>query len=178
MSRYFGKIRQLGFVVRNIDESLERFNRLGIGPFFRMDHLKLDYLRVNGQDADLDLSLAIAYSGDVQYELVEQHNAVPSPYKEFLDSNGEGLHHFCTWSDDLDADLARWTADGHRVVIDGQIGGARFVYMDSEMFPGAYVEVAEITAPHWLAIMKKMEDAAAGWDGTNPVRPFSDLMEE
>lgn len=33
MSTYFGKIRSLGFVVRNLDETLARFTRLGIGPF-------------------------------------------------------------------------------------------------------------------------------------------------
>jgi hypothetical protein len=79
-----------------------------------MDHLQPDYLRVHEKDADLDLSLAIAYSGDLQYELVQQHNATPSPYKDFLDSRGEGLHHLCTWSENFDADLARWTANGHR----------------------------------------------------------------
>lgn len=176
MSRVFGKVRQLGFVVHDIEASLARFERLGIGPFYRLDHVELDYFRVNGKDMDIDLSLALGYSGGVQFELIQQHNPEPSPYKDFLDTRGEGIHHLCTWADDFEKDVARWQADGHKIVVDGMVGGGRFVYFDTEMYPGTYLEVGDLTL--WRGVMQRMEDEAAQWDGHDPVRSMADLVAE
>ena len=176
MSRIFGKVRQLGYVVNDLDASLARFERLGIGPFYRLDHAPLDYFRVNGKDMAIDLSIALGYSGGVQFELIQQHNPEGSPYKDFLDRNGEGLHHLCMWAEDFEADVARWQSEGHRIVIDGMIGGARFVYFDSEMSPGTFVEIGDLRI--WRAVMQRMENEAAHWDGRDPIRSMADLVTE
>jgi hypothetical protein len=174
MSKTFGIIRQIGHVVHSLDESLDRWGKLGIGPFYRYDHVPLEYFRVGGEETDIDLSVALGYSGGMQFELIQQHNPGPSPYKEHLDWHGEGVHHLCAWSYDYDVDMARWLAQGFKVALDGNIGGARFSYFRADFLPDAYVEVADIGS--WTGVMNKMRDEAEAWDGRDPVRSMADLV--
>lgn len=139
-----------------------------------MDHVTPDQMWVAGKD--IDLSLAITCVGDVQYELIEQHNTAPSTFRTFLDSHGEGLHHFCTWCEDIEANLSRWNADGHHVVMDGRNAGARFVFLESGVSPGTCVEVAEVNLPQWLTIMKicrsRRRKLGRQRSGASPWRPY------
>lgn len=138
MSRLFGAIRQIGYVVPNLDEAIEHWVRhAGIGPFFRIDHMPLTAFRVRGRELSVDLSVACANSGDMQIELIEQHNPEPSPYKDFLDRTGAGLQHLGVWSSDYDADIARLLGQGHQIAFDGEAAGAtRFTYFDFPFSPG------------------------------------------
>ena len=40
-----------------------------------------------------DFSVAVCYSGAMQFELMQQHCDTPSVYKERMDRFGEGYHH-------------------------------------------------------------------------------------
>lgn len=174
MSKTFGIVRQIGHVVHSLDDSLDRWVKLGVGPFYRFDHLPLESFRVGGKDMDLDLNIALGYSGGMQFELIQQNNPEPSPYKDHLDRYGESVHHICTWSYDYDADMARWRAQGFKVALDGTIGGARFSYFHADCSPYAYVEVADIGS--WAGVMNKMRDEAAAWDGRDAVRSMAELV--
>jgi len=174
MSKVFGRLRQIGYIVHDLDQAIERWLSIGIGPFFRTDHIELDSFKVGGVDMAIDLSLAFAYSGDVQIELIQQHNVEPSPYKDYLDTYGEGMHHVCFWSMDYAADFARWTEQGYKLALNGVLGGANFAYFDHPTLPGTYVEVADMVP--WVDVMEHMRLAAEKWDGSGPVRDFSDLV--
>ena len=44
MSRFFGKVCQNGYVVRDIEAVLKRWTEvLGVGPFFYCDRVKCDW---------------------------------------------------------------------------------------------------------------------------------------
>src|ERR1700730_9187278 len=73
MSRTFGRIRQIGHVVYNLDEALDRWGKLGIGPFYRYDHVPLDYFRVGGKEMKIDLSIALGYSGGMHGAIGFEH---------------------------------------------------------------------------------------------------------
>lgn len=171
MSRLFGPVRQLGYVVPSLDEAIDHWVRnAGIGPFFRIDHMPVSDFRLRGQEISVDLSVACANSGDLQIELIEQHNPEPSPYKDFLDRHGPGLQHFGVWSTDYDADLARLLKQGHPIAFDGVAGGAtRFTYFDSPFAPGTYMEVADYSGA-LPSLCAEIRDAAVGWDGRDSVR--------
>ena len=53
----------------------------------------------------MEMSVALANSGDLQIELIQQRNDAPSMYKEFLDSGREGLQHMSYWTRDYQAPL-------------------------------------------------------------------------
>ena len=94
MSRLFGPIRQNGYVVRDIEAAMKHWiDVLQVGPWFYIDRVQTDWFRHRGQDSTAELSIALANSGDLQIELIQQRNDAPSMYKEFLDSGREGLQH-------------------------------------------------------------------------------------
>ena len=106
MSRIFGAVCQNGYVVRDIRAAMDHWvNVMGVGPWYYIDRVKTDYFRHRGQDSAMEMSVALANSGDLQIELIQQRNDAPSMYKEFLDSGREGLQHMSYWTRDYQAPL-------------------------------------------------------------------------
>ena len=44
---------------------------MGVGPWFYIDRVKTDYFRHRGKDSGLEMSVALANSGDLQIELIQ-----------------------------------------------------------------------------------------------------------
>ena len=101
----YGPIRQLGYVVRDIQAAMQTWaEQLRIGPWFYNDRLPLDRYSFRGVDyGGFDMCYALANSGDMQIELIQQRCDTPSLYREFLDRHGEGLQHICVWPENYDA---------------------------------------------------------------------------
>jgi hypothetical protein len=91
MSIRFGKIAQIGYVVRDIDAAMDNWVRHGVGPWFYVDRVKTDFFRYRGADSDMQMSVALANSGDVRLELIQPRNDALSMYKDFLDAGREGM---------------------------------------------------------------------------------------
>jgi hypothetical protein len=177
MSRLFGNIRQNGYVVENLDEALQHWTDvLGIGPFYRIDEIPLDYFQHHGEQSDVRLAVALGYSGGLQFELIEQLNDVPSPYRDFATTHGYGLHHICCWSDHYEDDVAAAAAAGIGQVAHGRItGGPRFSYFDTATATGGtMMEMAEYTSA-LSDRSARMQKIAADWDGSDPVRSIASL---
>ena len=96
MSRLFGPVIQLGYVVPDIQIALKHWiDVIGVGPFFLFEHMHPPEAEYRGNPTDVDISAAFSYSGEQQIELIVQHNSAPSVYADFLASHPEGgLHHF------------------------------------------------------------------------------------
>jgi hypothetical protein len=172
MSRLFGPIRQNGYVVRDIRAAMDHWvNVMGVGPWYYVDRVKTDYFRHRGVDSPVEMSIALANSGDLQIELIQQRNDAPSLYKEFLDAGHEGLQHVAFWTTDYQGLYDRALADGYRVGHEGQINGetGRFSYFESTAHPGAMIELSDISGPKGQ-FFEHIRKAAAGWDGSRPIR--------
>jgi len=171
VSRIFGEIRQNGYVVKDIAKAMEYWTgTLGVGPFFYVEKAPIRDFRYHGEPSDLDVSIALANTGALQIELIQQRNDAPSMYKEFLDQGHEGLQHIAYWTESFDADMARLKALGFRIGQEGGVGrNGRFVYFQSDGHPGSVIELSEISGAKG-EFFKTIRDAAASWDGTDPVR--------
>ena len=172
MSRIFGAVRQNGYVVRDIRGAMEHWVRvLGVGPWFYIDRVKMDYFRNRGRDSTAEVSIALANSGDLQIELIQQRNDAPSMYKEFIDADREGLQHMSYWTTEYQALYDRASALGYRVGQEGQIGGelGRFAYFDTELHPGTVVEISDISGNKGR-FFEHIRRVAATWDGADPIR--------
>ncbi len=172
MSRIFGAIRQNGYVVRDVRAAMDHWiNVMGVGPWFYFDPVKIDYFRYRGAPANLEMSVALANSGDLQIELIQQRNDAPSMYKEFLGSGREGLQHVAYWTTDYQALYDRALSLGYKVGHEGQIGGeqGRFAYFDTESHPGTVIEISDISGPKGK-FFEFVRQAAIGWDGSEPIR--------
>ena len=174
MSRLFGPIRQNGYVVRDIRAAMQHWiDVLGIGPWYYIDRVKTDYFRHRGKDSAVEMSIALANSGDLQIELIQQRNDAPSMYKEFLDAGHEGLQHVAFWSTDYQAAYDRALGLGYKVGHEGQIGGpqGRFAYFDSAAHPGSVIELSDISGGKGR-FFEHVRKRALAWDGSNPIRPI------
>ena len=76
MSRLFGPLRQMGFVVRDIDRAMRHWIEVcGIGPWYIAEKLPLHgfWYKEKRHDGS-HLTIALANSGDVQLELIQQRD--------------------------------------------------------------------------------------------------------
>lgn len=176
MSLYFGEIRQLGYVVRDIEAAMAYWSTtLGVGPWFYNPKVPIKNYRYRGQAHEPHNSVALANSGFVQVELIQCRNDVPSMYRDFLQAGHTGLQHVAYWTDNYDADLTRLTQRGFKAVMSGEVGErGRFVYFDTEYHPGTVIELSEVAGPKGR-MFDLIRAASQGWDGSQPVRPFPDL---
>lgn len=172
MSRIFGPVRQNGYVVRDIRAAMDHWiNVLGVGPWFYIDRVKTDYFRHRGQDSAVEMSIALANSGDLQIELIQQRNDAPSMYKEFLEAGNEGLQHMSFWTREYQPLYDHALSLGLKVGHEGQIGGeqGRFCYFDSGGHPGAIIEISDISGNKGR-FFEHIRRVAGEWDGSEPVR--------
>ncbi len=171
MSRLFGALRQMGYVVRDIEAAMHHWvDVCGVGPWFYVDQLPLTAFTYRGARHDgLHVSIALANSGDVQLELIQQRCDTPSMYPDFLAAGREGLQHWSSWPEDYDARHRRALASGYQVGQEGDSPRGRFVYFAAEGHPGTVIEMAHLT-PARRRIFDQIRAAAVGWDGRDPIR--------
>jgi hypothetical protein len=172
MSIVFGGIRQNGYVVSDLDAAIGYWTTvLGVGPFYRADHVPLEHFTYEGKESAPDLDLALANSGDVQIELIHQLNDAPSPWRNFALAKGAGMHHTSAWSHTFDADLKTLKEMGLVLTCEGAIaGGARFAYFEANNVDGTAIEVADVSPPEFQQLFEQIRLAAQTWNGEDPVR--------
>jgi Glyoxalase/Bleomycin resistance protein/Dioxygenase superfamily len=164
-----GAVRQLGYVVHDLDRAIGDWLALGVGPWFVLPE-RPQTGSYRGQPCTVPLSIALANSGDLQIELIQQHGDTASIYTEYLATGQQGLHQLAWWAEDFTAALGRARATGWPVVWSGgDEGSTRFAYLAPPAGPVPILELMELTAgtEHLARLVR---DAAAGWDGTDPVR--------
>ena len=170
MSRFFGRINQNGYVVRDIEAAMHHWAKvLGVGPWFYIERHKPHSFSYRGHPSEVEGSAAFANWGDLQIELIQPRNDAPSMFKDFLDSGNEGLQHVSHWTVDYQAVYDRALALGYEVGQEGQFNGERFAYFDTELHPGTILEISDISGPRRL-FFEQVRQSAVDWDGTNPIR--------
>ncbi|MCW1383704.1 VOC family protein [Novosphingobium sp. KCTC 2891] len=179
MSRIFGATRQVAMVVKDIDTAMAAMTeKMGIGPFFILRDVQPEDYQYRGQAmAAPVLSLAFAFSGDLNIELIQQHDDVPSAYTEYLAARGQGVQHLSSWTskpEEYDALRAELLAAGHRIAHEGRVGTNRFMYFDTiDPALGMCFEVSEGLSADLGPLVAQMCEITRTWDGSGPVRPFA-----
>ncbi len=174
VSRFLGDVRQSGYVVPNIEVAMAHWAEvLGVGPFFYFERVPIEDFHYNGRPSPLDVSIALANSGSLQIELIQQRNDAPSMYRSFLEREPSGgLQHVAYWSDSFDCDLDYLQEAGYGIGQSGCIGeGGRFVYLATKACPGTVVELSEISGAKGR-FFEFVATQAVNWDGTDPIRPL------
>ena len=176
MSRFLGEIRQLGYVVPDIEAAMDYWSKtLGVGPWFYNPKVPIVNYTYRGESHQPHNSVALANSGYVQVELIQTRNDVPSMYRDFQQAGRTGLQHIAYWTDNYDADLERLLKQGFKPVMSGEVGErGRFIYFDTEYHPGTVIELSEVAGPKGR-MFDLIREASEGWDGQDSVRPFPDL---
>jgi Glyoxalase/Bleomycin resistance protein/Dioxygenase superfamily len=169
MSVLPGPIRQIGYVVTDLDQALRSWVELGVGPWLVIRGLPMQAL-YRGEQCATTLSLALSNSGEMQIELIYQHDDTPSIFTEFLAANGPGYHQLAYWAEDFDATMKAVADAGWPVAWSGGEGlGVRFAYVEPPNSPATIIEISELTEAQ-AASAKFIRDTAASWDGSDPIR--------
>jgi catechol 2,3-dioxygenase-like lactoylglutathione lyase family enzyme len=166
-----GEIMQLAYVPADFDAALRFWiETVGAGPFFALDHVKLNDVKYHGAPVEVDFSMVIGYWGDLQIELIRQHNDVPSIYKAWRDAGHEGLHHVCILVDDMAHARKVCANAGATVAQEGVVpNGGEVIYVDTGGGPGTMVEILK-PGPGSREFFAMMREAARAWDGSDPIR--------
>jgi hypothetical protein len=139
-------LEQVAFVVRDLAAAQKFFGQsMGIPRFYVIDNFgsRATAKTFRGRPAEHNFSIAIAYSGNTQIELI-QHLSGDTCYKEFLERGGEGLQHLGFFLDDREQHdwvLAEFGKNGFSVLQSGRFGGASYTYFDTERAIGAVMEI-------------------------------------
>lgn len=168
-----GEVIQLAWVVPDLDVAMENWLRTGkTGPFLTVRNV-LENVDVTclyrKQPAQIDASIGLAQWGDVMLELIEQHTDTASAYRDSVPRGTLGFHHIAMWAEDWDSAYADMEGQGVVAAMEGSFGGARFAYFDTVATMGCMLELTERTETQ-LNLYQMVRDAAAGWDGRDPVR--------
>ena len=173
-----GSILELCHVTRDLDAALRHWTRdLGAGPFFVFEVPVLPGQMYYGAPTEVAMRVGIGFSGGVLIELLQQTNDGASPFRDFLNERGEGLHHVMPRTD-FDLGHARLSEAGHDVAYSGTMpSGERFCLFDTRAANGAYVELMELS-PAMENSLARMARAHRDWDGvTDPVQTMDKLAE-
>lgn len=173
MSQYFGTVRQVGYVVKDIESAMMHWIRLGVGPwFYQEDAGGWEYQYYGKASRIPKLSIAVAHSGDLQVELIQQRDDAPSPYLDTLERNGECAQHIAYWTTDKYAEFSdRLIKLGYVEAHAGRMAPnrGRFSYFIRSDLPSAMIELCELCAPK-AEYYEKVRQAALSWDGIDPIR--------
>jgi hypothetical protein len=162
---------QTCFVVPDLESAMQRWLATSdAGPFVVMSHVVPQNGLYRGRPAHLEMSCAFAQAGPMQIELIEQHSDGPSVYRDVYGPGEGGFHHLCYWAEgEIAAEVDYFRERGVETGYLGSFGPLNFGYFDARSQLGCYVEVLE-REPGTAALFQSIADAAAGWDGSDPIR--------
>ena len=133
---------QVGFVVDDILRACADFGAcVRDGPVPRVPAHR-DRVRYRGTDTAVDLQIAVAQAGPVQFELIEQFCDRPSVYRE-LAGTGTRIHQLCTITSEYQAKKAWYEARGYPLVSEMFVRGQHVGFVDTLADFGFYTELAE-----------------------------------
>jgi hypothetical protein len=164
---------QTAFIVTDIRTAIVEFTGLlNAGPWFLRERGIFANQTYRGQPVQTQLSIAMAYSGDMLFELIQQHDDGPSVYRDQIAARGYGLHHFGIGSDDYARDCAAYAARGHVLVYEAEVAhGAKVGYFEH---PGHcfMIEVIELR-PQSRQMFAGFRQAHREWQGGVEIRPLA-----
>ncbi|MDT3439254.1 MULTISPECIES: VOC family protein [unclassified Pseudofrankia] len=161
---------QLGFLVDDVLAAAAKWARVfGVGPFHVMPASD-QHATYRGTQATITIRVAVAQTGPVQIELIQQLCDRPSVFREWSRDGTRAFHQLATVTPDYDGKKAHYQELGYEIAAESRSSGRfRVAYVDTVADFGFYTEVIEST-PGFLANLSKLARASAAWDGTDPLR--------
>lgn len=165
-----GPVGQLAYLPSDFDAAVKYWTQtMGVGPFYLMENVALGEAKYKGLPTGAVFSIAIAYWGDVQIELIRPENREPSIYcGEYAVT--DQLHHICIFVESIAEARAICAEIGAEVLVEGKVGeDGEVIYVDPGAGPGHVIELLQnMTGAD--GIFQMIKDAGKNWDGSEPLR--------
>ncbi|MFN8627589.1 MAG: VOC family protein [Candidatus Binatia bacterium] len=170
VARLFGPIRQIAYIVDDVDASMQAWHRqMGVTPFVVIRHCNpFAEMTYRGKPcAGVEMSIALSMIGPVQLEFIQQHCDTPSIYREALARNHRGLHHYSFYSREFDALYRHALENGmEAVVTSGPPGMLGMAYVESTTIPGLICELVR-SNDMTEGMFDRLAAHCASWDGAH-----------
>jgi len=143
------KVGQLGFVVRNIEQSLPYYSSIfNINTWYQPNYKRKIYWS-DTDEFGPEINFVLAFSGKVQIELVETSFQKQNIFTEHIDKFGEGLHHLAFYVKNFDELVAGFKQLNIELLVTGELntaagGEVRIAYFDTYEQCGTIFEVLEV----------------------------------
>lgn len=143
------RVGQLGFIVHDVQVSRPSFaSAFNLKTWYEPQYSERKF-KVGSEMIELDFNLTFAYSGKQQIELVEEKSQSAATFRNYLETNGPGLHHLGFYIPDLETKLKLVEKLGLDILLEGQFttaggGNTRFVYLDTRPQCGIIIELINI----------------------------------
>ena len=140
------KLGQVGIVVRDIDETIRYYREaFGIGPWAVFEGEPVECVE-KGERITFKGRMAMAQTGRVELELIQILEG-RSFHSDFLEEQGEGIHHIGFFVNDFDERLAAVKEAGIGILHQGflkQMGlTIKYAYLDTTAIGGVIIELIE-----------------------------------
>lgn len=136
-------ICQVALVVSDLDRVVEEYAKLfGVPkpePFTVPDESEA-HTQFQGVPTKTRARLAVFDLGQVVLEITEPDEE-PSSWKDFLDKNGDGIHHIAFMTDNREAAVNYFEQNQMPVRHYGEYDGGNYTVFDSKEKLGTYVQV-------------------------------------
>lgn len=158
-------IFQFAYVVDDLEAAAEQWARtVGAGPFFVTRHHRADRFEYRGTTAEADVSYAFGYSGTTQIQLIEQHDDLPSIYRDMYPTGG-GFHHVASLVADYGGARQRLLDHGHELACELDANDIHACYFDTRSTLSCFTELHSLT-DRIVATFARWQAAHDAWDGT------------
>jgi methylmalonyl-CoA/ethylmalonyl-CoA epimerase len=121
-----------GVIVRDMDKTIEYLESIGIGPFGMMGDQKWVDIpfkgELHGKPAEWSVKISVARVGTCELELL-QPSGGESALQEFLDNNGEGVHHIAYLVDDVRGEIDKLVKQGVEILTSANLDARGFAYV-------------------------------------------------
>jgi methylmalonyl-CoA epimerase len=141
------RFHHVGVLVKNLDEAVEYYEALGIGPFEPSNLVHRDRKVYGKPVTDVKNIAKGTKMGSIGIELVQPVSG-ESPQKKFLESRGEGINHIAFIVDDIEEATSIMVKAGFKVISSSKNeGGGGMAYFDTDKVGGVQIELEELP-PH------------------------------
>lgn len=135
---------QVGFVYPKLEDALALYEPI-FGKFQVVDYGVMEGATFRGKLAPYRLKLAVAYTGELELELIEWVSG-DTPHREFLAQGRTGLHHLSFHVPDLDAVVAQAKGLGFEPIwYHAMSDEIKYTYLEREADP----VLIELTQRPW-----------------------------
>jgi catechol 2,3-dioxygenase-like lactoylglutathione lyase family enzyme len=164
-------IRHIGYYVEDIEPAVERWvSVLGAGPFFDLGWVEFEYVTHHGEPGVFDHRAAFGQWGSIGVELQQIRRAEPEGLRQGLHGLGaDRINHVSVFMDDPERESARLEALGFPMFMQAGFDEICVRWHDAYQQLGFTIEVHQ-ACPTLDRLVTTCENAARGWDGSDPFR--------
>ena len=149
----FANPHHMAIVVRDMDKTVNYYQSFGMGPFITAPPIKITQKTDRGKSIApnrVRIREVIGNMGVVRLQLIQPLDG-ESLFQEFLDTKGEGVHHYAFLVDDIEEEEAKFIEKGVEILSSVRVqGGGGHIIINTSEIGGVLIELIQ-APPEWLA---------------------------